>query len=112
MSDAEPSPDDDALGTDDPDFDMATTPQQNGGSARDARSSSLESPQQRKRKNGGVDHDDFMLNDPELYGLRRSVSFYTYRCLAPANQGSIGSTSPNKTSGKGEKDLANFSTFD
>ena len=74
MSDGEPSPDEDAMGSDDPDFDMATPPLQNGGSARDARSSSQESPQQRKRKNGAVEPDDYILNDPELYGLRRSVS--------------------------------------
>lgn len=75
MSEAESSHDEDAMGSDDPDYDMATPPARNGGSIGDARSSSQESPQQRKRKTGGVEHPDFMLNDPELYGLRRSVSF-------------------------------------
>ena len=82
MSDAESSHDEDAMGSDDPDYDMATPPAQNGGSIGDARSSSQESPQQRKRKTGGVEQDDFMLNDPELYGLRRSVSLL---CLPPAS---------------------------
>ena len=75
MSDAESSHEEDAMGSDDPDYDMATPLAQNGGSIGDARSSSQDSPQQRKRKTGGIEHDDFMLNDPELYGLRRSVSF-------------------------------------
>ena len=82
MSDAESSHDEDAMGSDDPDYDMATPPVQNGGSVGDAHSSSHESPQQRKRKTGGVEHDDFILNDPELYGLRRSVSF---PCLPTAS---------------------------
>ena len=64
------------MGSEDPDFDMATPPEQNGVSIDDARSSSQESPHQRKRKTGGIEHDDFMLNNPELYGLRRSVSFW------------------------------------
>lgn len=85
MSDADVSPEDDAVGSDDPDYDMVTPPLQNGGSVRDARSTSQESPQQRKRKTGGVDHDDFMLNDPELYGLRRSVSRHRSQWLTPAD---------------------------
>ena len=66
--------DEDALGSDDPDYNMATPPPPgNSSSARDTRSSSQDSPQQRKRKNG-AEPDDYILNDPELYGLRRSVS--------------------------------------
>ncbi len=72
-SDAELSHDEDALGSDDPDYNMATPPVGNTGSGRDGRSSSDDSPQQRKRK-AGVEPEDYMLNDPELYGLRRSVS--------------------------------------
>ena len=75
MSDAESSHEEDAMGSDDPDFDMNTPPAQNEVTVDDTHSSSQESPQQRKRKTGGIEHDDFMLNDPELYGLRRSVSF-------------------------------------
>lgn len=72
-SDAESSHDEDALGSDDPDYNMATPPVGDTRSGRDARSSSEDSPRQRKRK-AGVEPDDYMLNDPELYGLRRSVS--------------------------------------
>ena len=72
-SEAESSQDEDAVGSDDPDYDMATPPTGNAGSHGDDRSSSQDSPRQRKRKSG-PEHEDYMLNDPELYGLRRSVS--------------------------------------
>lgn len=72
-SDDESSQDEDAVGSDDPDYDMPTRPPGNAGFHGDDRSSSQDSPQQRKRK-VGPEHDDYMLNDPELYGLRRSVS--------------------------------------
>ena len=72
-SDMESSQDEDALGSDDPDYTMATPPLPNGNSGRDPRSSSQDSPRQRKRKSG-VEPEDYMLHDPELYGLRRSVS--------------------------------------
>ena len=72
-SGAESSHEEDALGSDDPDYDMATPAAANTTSPPDARSSSQDSPRQRKRKIG-VEPDDYMLNDPELYGLRRSVS--------------------------------------
>lgn len=73
VSEDESSQDEDALGSDDPDYDMATPPTGNAGSHGDDRSSSQDSPRQRKRK-AGPEHEDYMLNDPELYGLRRSVS--------------------------------------
>lgn len=72
-SEDESSQDEDAVGSDDPDYDMATPPTGNAGPYRDDRSSSQDSPRQRKRK-AGPEHEDYMLNDPELYGLRRSVS--------------------------------------
>lgn len=72
-ADDEPSQDEDALGSDDPDYNMETPPHQNAESSQDARSTSQDSPRQRKRK-AGVDKDDFIRDDPELYGLRRSVS--------------------------------------
>lgn len=73
-SDAESSHDEDALGSDDPDYNMATPPVGDTRFGREARSSSEDSPRQRKRK-AGLEPDDYMLNDPELYGLRRSVSW-------------------------------------
>lgn len=72
-SDDESLQDEDAVGSDDPDYDMATPPIGNGGSYGGDRSPSQDSPRQRKRK-AGPEHEDYMLNDPELYGLRRSVS--------------------------------------
>ena len=72
-SDDESSQDEDAVGSDDPDYDMATPPTGNAGSHGDDRSSTQDSPRQRKRK-AVPEHEDYMLNDPELYGLRRSVS--------------------------------------
>ena len=72
-SDAESSQEEDALGSDDPDYAVATPPPGNAAFSRDARSSSPDSPIQRKRKST-ADPDNFMLRDPELYGLRRSVS--------------------------------------
>ena len=72
-SDDESLQDEDAVGSDDPDYDMATPPTGNAGSHIADRSPSQDSPRQRKRK-AGPENDDFMLNDPELYGLRRSVS--------------------------------------
>ena len=72
-SDDESLQDEDAVGSDDPDYDMATPPPGNAGSHGEDRSPSQDSPRQRKRK-AGPDHEDYMLNDPELYGLRRSVS--------------------------------------
>ncbi len=72
-SDDESSHNEDALGSDDPDYNMATSPLGDIRSGNDARSSSEDSPRQRKRK-AGLGPDDYMLNDPELYGLRRSVS--------------------------------------
>lgn len=72
-SEDEPSQDEDAVGSDDPDYDMATPPTGNAGSNGDEHSSSQDSPRNRKRK-AGPEHDNYMLNDPRLYGLRRSVS--------------------------------------
>ena len=70
---SEPTYDEDAIGSDDADYDMETPPPADADMARDARSSSQDSRHGTKRK-VGLDDDDFMLNDPELYGLRRSVS--------------------------------------
>ena len=72
-SDDESLQDEDALGSDDPDYDMATPPTGNAGSPSEDRSRSQDSPRQRKRK-ADPEHEDYMLNNPELYGLRRSVS--------------------------------------
>ena len=77
VSDDESLQDEDAVGSDDPDYDMATPPTGNAGSIRDDHSSTQDSPRQRKRKAGPDYEEDYMLNDPELYGLRRSVSCWS-----------------------------------
>ncbi|KAI4276736.1 MAG: hypothetical protein L6R38_005581 [Xanthoria sp. 2 TBL-2021] len=69
---SESSHDEDAVGSDDADFELDNSPppalQQ---PTRHTRSSSETSSRLGKRKASGED-DDFMLADPELYGLRRS----------------------------------------
>ena len=68
----EPLLEEDALGSDDIDYNMDTPSPVDPGSPGDARSSSQDSRRNGKRK-AGLDHDDYMLENPELYGLRRSV---------------------------------------
>ena len=65
------SNEEDAIGSEDPDYDMETPPSPRAGSHRDARSSSQDSRRPAKRK-AGIEDD--IMNNPELYGLRRSVS--------------------------------------
>ena len=67
----------DALGSDDGDYDIMDSPQPpqaaNVSASPKSRSSSGGSRTLGKRK-VGTEEDEYMLNDPELYGLRRSVS--------------------------------------
>lgn len=69
----ESSHDEDAIGSDDADYDMETPAAPDLTITRDDASSSEDSRRYAKRK-VGVEHDDHMMNNPELYGLRRSVS--------------------------------------
>lgn len=64
------SDDVDAEGSDDADYDLDFPPRQRQSSEPD-HSSSAESAPSRKRK--PVDENDLILQNPELYGLRRSV---------------------------------------
>ena len=68
----------DALGSDDGDYDIMDPSQRpqaaNPSASPNSRSSSGGSRVLGKRK-AGAEEDEFMLNDPELYGLRRSVSY-------------------------------------
>ena len=91
-SDSESSHEEDAMGSDDPDYDMATPAHASTTSPRDARSSSHDSPRQRKRK-VGAEPDEYILNNPELYGLRRSVSPCLPKPRHPANLEIQGPTS-------------------
>ena len=65
----------DGVGSDDAEYDMETPPLADRGLTPDERSSSEDSRRLAKRK-VGVEQDDFMNNDPELYGLRRSVYYF------------------------------------
>lgn len=67
------SHDEDAIGSDDADYDIETPAAPYPTITRDDASSSEDSRKYAKRKIG-VEHDDHMMNNPELYGLRRSVS--------------------------------------
>lgn len=69
------SHEEDAVGSDDAEYDMETPPLANQSLTHDERSSSEDSRRLVKRK-AGVEQDDFMNNDPELYGLRRSVRYF------------------------------------
>ena len=67
------SQEDDVLASDDPDYDAESSLPNNATEANyDARSMSSESPRERKRKLS-FDTDEHIKNDPELYGIRRSV---------------------------------------
>ena len=88
----------DAMGSDDIDYDMDTpSPADPSSPADDARSSSQDSRRNGKRK-AGADHDDFMLENPELYGLRRSVGdglCHVYIMLIQPPTGSCSSVAAN-----------------
>ncbi len=81
----EPSDPSDNDVSDDADFDMADS-LASGQSDHDGdqRSSSNDSQRTPKRKAGPALDDDFIRNDPELYGLRRSVRYS--RTNSPACQ--------------------------
>lgn len=65
------SHEEDAVGSEDAEYDMGTPSSHDEGAHRDARSSSQDSRRPAKRK-AGIEDD--IMNNPELYGLRRSVS--------------------------------------
>lgn len=69
----ESSHDEDAIGSDDEDCIMEELATPAIKTTHDDPSSSEDSRRNAKRKIG-VDQDDYMMNNPELYGLRRSVN--------------------------------------
>jgi hypothetical protein len=69
----ESSNNDDAAGLEDAHYDMETPPPLEAGDGREERSLSQESRRPAKRK-AGLEDDEHIMNNPELYGLRRSVS--------------------------------------
>lgn len=87
------SHEDDAIGSDDGDFDIETPPPAKPDMTLDELSSSEESHKHGKRKTA-VEHDDYMMNDPELYGLRRSVIPSLICCRNLLKKPCTGSCSP------------------
>ena len=59
--------------SEDGEFDLESPPPAETNGALDDRSTSNDSRRPAKRK-AGVEDDDYIINNPELYGLRRSVS--------------------------------------
>lgn len=78
MDMSESDQDDDAEGEDDADYDVESPPPEDDN-LRPASHSSHSSVRPGKRKSS-MDEDDFMTQNPELYGLRRSVCFHVVSC--------------------------------
>jgi chromodomain-helicase-DNA-binding protein 1 len=72
-ADSDSSADEDAEGEPDGDYDSDSPPSEHAPSSRAQSVSSQESSRPLKRK-ASADKEDYMTRDPELYGLRRSVS--------------------------------------
>lgn len=73
MATSELDEDEDAPGEEDADFDEVTPPPEQADAAHRAPSSSESSSRSGKRKAEEVDDEAYMKQNPELYGLRRSV---------------------------------------
>lgn len=73
MATSELDEDEQAAGEDDADFDEETPPPEEADGMRRDRSSTEDSLRPGKRK-PEVDDEEYMKQNPELYGLRRSVS--------------------------------------
>jgi chromodomain-helicase-DNA-binding protein 1 len=78
-ADSDSSADVDAEGEPDGDYDSDSPPSEHAPSSRAQSVSSQESSRPLKRK-ASADKEDYMTRDPELYGLRRSVSAHRYLC--------------------------------
>ena len=74
MATSEMDEDEDAPGEDDADYDAETPPPEQTDEAPRDRSMSEENTRSGKRKSDDVDDEEYMKENPELYGLRRSVS--------------------------------------
>lgn len=74
------SQDEDAIGSEDADFEMESPPPPAIQVTHEESSSSQDSRRPSKRKAGAVE-DEHILNNPELYGIRRSVGFLCCPCV-------------------------------
>lgn len=72
MATSESSQDEDAEGEADADYEFETAPPAESN-AQEAESSSEEEPRRSLKRPASAEDDDYMMNNPELYGLRRSV---------------------------------------
>ena len=68
----------DALGSDDGDYDMEDSPPPTINVAPSPSSRRSSQSQTLGKRKAGVDEDEHMLNNPELYGLRRSVRHLSF----------------------------------
>ena len=83
MATSEMDEDEDAPGEEDAEYDAESPAPEPAGGMRHDRSSSEDSLRPARRKGDG-DDDEFMKQNPELYGLRRSVSVsYPARLHSP-----------------------------
>ena len=82
MATSELDDDEDALGEEDADFDEETPPPQASNGAQHTRSSSEDSLRPGKRKADMIDDEEYMKQNPELYGLRRSVCEFLLACVS------------------------------
>ncbi|KAJ9647797.1 ATP-dependent DNA helicase Hrp3 [Coniosporium apollinis] len=71
MATSESSQDEDAEGEADADYEFETAPPAESN-AQEAESSSEEEPRRSLKRPASAEDDDYMMNNPELYGLRRS----------------------------------------
>lgn len=84
-ADSDSSDDVDAEGEPDGDYDSDSPPSEHAPSSPAQSVSSQESSRPLKRK-ASADKDDYMTQNPELYGLRRSVRVINSPCEIPANR--------------------------
>ena len=67
------------MGSDDGDFEVDSQPQE-AKARRGISSSPEESPRPQKRKAANIEDDEDIMNNPELYGIRRSVRSASLYC--------------------------------
>ena len=84
MATSELDDEEDAPGEDDAEFDEDTPLHDESEGMRHDRSSSEESIRPAKRKANDVDDEEYMKQNPELYGLRRSVRAHFSACSWPS----------------------------
>jgi len=95
MVTSESSHTEDAEGSEDADYDAETPAAAAQSDAMDDASSDEVSSRPRKRK-ASVEDDSYMMKDPELYGLRRSVRLPTTCCRAVTDSHLQGRSRPNR----------------